>query len=161
MATNNVVNTATGASGTVLTGNGVGVTPTFQAAAFTAATQAEQEAGSSTTVAVTPGRQQFHPSAAKAWVIFDVAAAIGLGYNVASISDNGTGKAGVNWTVAFSSASYTVGIAQQAANAFCLMVDSSAGTPQAAGAVQLLNLIALTSGVVDPVLWHVSAYGDQ
>ncbi len=33
MATNSPSNIATGASGTVLTGNGVGVTPTFQAAA--------------------------------------------------------------------------------------------------------------------------------
>lgn len=33
MVTNNSTNTATGASGTVLTGNGVGVSPTFQAAA--------------------------------------------------------------------------------------------------------------------------------
>ena len=33
MTTNNVNNYATGASGTVLTGNGVGSTPTFQAAA--------------------------------------------------------------------------------------------------------------------------------
>ena len=33
-----------------------------------AATQAQQEAGTALTAPVTPGRQQYHPSAAKAWI---------------------------------------------------------------------------------------------
>src|SRR5678816_3440784 len=39
-----------------------------------AASQAQQEAGSSTINFVTPGRQQFHPSAAKCWAITTVSA---------------------------------------------------------------------------------------
>ena len=44
---------------------------TFPAGGIAAdvATQANQETATSTTTIVTPGRQQFHPSAAKAWVM--------------------------------------------------------------------------------------------
>lgn len=72
------------------------------------ATQAEQEAGSDTTRAVTPGRQQFHQSALKAWVVFDGTGTIAIKemYNVSSIIDNGTGDTTVNFTQAFSSVDY-------------------------------------------------------
>jgi len=75
-------------------------------ASATAATQAEQEAGTSTTVFVTPGRQHFHPSAAKAWVNCDNAGAAAASYNVSSITDVATGRAQANFTTAMSSASY-------------------------------------------------------
>jgi hypothetical protein len=71
-----------------------------------AASQAEQEAGSSTTKLVTAGRQQYHPSAAKAWAHFTNAAVINSGYNVSSITDNAGGDWTVNYTTPFSSASY-------------------------------------------------------
>ena len=71
----------------------------------TAATQAEQETGTATTVYVSPGRQQFHPSAAKGWVNFNGTGtvAINASYNVTSITDNGTGDYTINWTTIFSS----------------------------------------------------------
>src|SRR3990167_6051231 len=47
----------------------------------TAATQANQEAGSSLVTIVTPGRQQFHPSAAKAWVQYDSTGTLTSSYN--------------------------------------------------------------------------------
>lgn len=74
------------------------------------ATQSEQEAGSSNTLAVSPGRQHYHPSAAKAWVIFDGSGtpAILASYNVASITDNGVGDYTVNFTNSFSSADYAI-----------------------------------------------------
>jgi hypothetical protein len=74
-----------------------------------AAAQSDQETGTSVVLAVTPGRQQFHPSAAKAWVVYDTrsgAAAITASYNVTSITDNGTGDVTVNFTTAFSSVNY-------------------------------------------------------
>jgi hypothetical protein len=71
-----------------------------------AATQAEQETGTSTTVYVSPGRQQFHASACKAWVVWGISSTIAASYNVASITDTGTG----DWTIVidtdFSSANY-------------------------------------------------------
>ena len=71
-----------------------------------AATQAEMEAGSSLTVQVTPGRQHFHPSAAKAWVQFNSAGTIGASYNITSITDNGQGDWTVNIATDFSTANY-------------------------------------------------------
>jgi hypothetical protein len=80
-------------------------------AGSTAATQAEQEAATSTTANVTPGRQQFHPSACKAWVRFNVSGGvptITASYNIASITDLGIGQFRFNFTTAFSSANYAV-----------------------------------------------------
>lgn len=70
-----------------------------------AATQAEQETGTATNRIVTPGRQQYHPSAAKAWVKFNGSGvvAIDASYNVTSITDNGVGDYSVNLTTGFSS----------------------------------------------------------
>ena len=74
-----------------------------------AATQAGQEAATSADTFVSPSVQQYHPSAAKAWVVFDGTGtvAISASYNVASITDNGTGDYTVNFTNAFSSANYS------------------------------------------------------
>jgi hypothetical protein len=72
------------------------------------AVQAEMEAGSDALRAVTPARQQFHPSAAKAWVNFNGTGtlAVRASYNVSSVTDNGLGDYTINFTVAFSSADY-------------------------------------------------------
>lgn len=72
------------------------------------ATQAELEAGSITTKAVTPGRQQFHPSAAKVWGMTTGAGSpvLSASYNVSSITDFGTGDLTVTINVDFSSANY-------------------------------------------------------
>lgn len=60
------------------------------------ATTAEMETGTSTTVAVTPGRQHRHPYHCKAWVAFSMAAAIDVqSGNIVTIADNGTGTFGV------------------------------------------------------------------
>jgi hypothetical protein len=88
-----------------------GVLDWVTVAGSTAATQAEQEAAASLAANVTPGRQQFHPSACKAWVRFNVSGGvptITASYNVTSITDLGIGQFRFNFTVAFSSANYTV-----------------------------------------------------
>jgi len=71
-----------------------------------AASQAEQEAGSSTAVAVTPGRQHYHESAAKCWVKFNSSGTIADSYNTTSITDNGEGDWTVNIATDFSNANY-------------------------------------------------------
>lgn len=74
---------------------------------FTAATQAEQETGTSLTVGVTPGRQQFHQTAGKAWVVYNhTTATVLASYNVTSVTDGGTGIFTVNWSITMSSTSY-------------------------------------------------------
>lgn len=76
-----------------------------KAAGAVAATQAEQEEGSSTSVMTTPGRQQYHLSSAKAWLNFNASTgtpSIQSSYNVSSITDNGAGNFTINVTTAFS-----------------------------------------------------------
>lgn len=73
-----------------------------------AATQAEQEAGTSTSSVTTPGRQQFHPSAAKVWARWDMTAnTITASYNVSGIVHDTTGRTTVSFSVPFSSTAYT------------------------------------------------------
>jgi hypothetical protein len=69
-----------------------------------AATQPEMEAATSTAVFSSPGRQHFHPSAAKAWVHFNSAATIGNSYNITSVTDVGTGQWNVTIANDFSGA---------------------------------------------------------
>lgn len=98
---------AAGTATHLLTANGAGVLPSYQAStSIAAATQAEQEAGASTTVAVTPGRQHFHPSAAKAWLRFNSAGTVAASYNITSVTDTGGGNWTVNIATDFSTGAY-------------------------------------------------------
>jgi hypothetical protein len=74
------------------------------------AVQADQETATSTTLAVTPGTQQYHPSAPKAWVRFDAntgTPTIVSSFNVSTLTDNAVGDTSINFTVAFSSNSWS------------------------------------------------------
>lgn len=121
-----------------------------------AASQAEQETGSSTSVYVTPGRQQFHASAAKGWAVFNANAGINASYNVTSITDTGTGQAVVNWTTAFSSSNHcdqcTV---TSSSNIYGLVESTGSGTT----AVACRN--TASGSLSDPTAYQVTAYGDQ
>ncbi len=72
-----------------------------------AASQAEMEAASSTTVFDTPGRTQYHPGVAKAWAL---TAADGesntVSYNMSSVTDGGTGARTYVFDTDFSTANY-------------------------------------------------------
>lgn len=74
------------------------------------AVQSEMETGTSTTLAVTPGRQHYHPAHPKGWVKFDGTGtvAIDASHNVSSITDNGTGSYSIVWSTDFSSADYAI-----------------------------------------------------
>jgi hypothetical protein len=109
----------------VLTSNGANMLPTFQAipSGVVAATQAEQETGTSTTTYASPGRQQFHASAAKAWVsVFSFA--ISVSYNVSSITDTGVGTWDVNITNSFSTGN-TASVISVIGNTGNMRVDSN------------------------------------
>lgn len=102
-----------GTAGQILTSNGAGALPTFQAApaGTTAATQADQETATSTDVYVSPGRQQYHPSAAKMWVQVTYSGgtpSATTSYNVSSLTDSAGGDGLANLAVAFSSTNYGV-----------------------------------------------------
>ncbi len=75
------------------------------------ASQAEQEAGTSTTDFVTPGRQHFHPSACKGWGYVTVAAGTATlqsGYNITSVSRTSAGLFNVVIANDMSSTNYAV-----------------------------------------------------
>lgn len=78
-------------------------------ASLIAATQAQQEAGSVTTAFVTPGRQQYHNSAAKAWAVETQSGGTysnPASYNITSISKNSTGNLTIAIATDFSSANW-------------------------------------------------------
>lgn len=128
-------------------------------AGLAAASQSDQETATSNSVATTPGRQQFHPSAAKFWISGSVGAAISASYNVTSITDNGVSDWTVNIATDFSSANW------------CAVLGTLVSTPddrfliaqtQAAGSIRV-NMV--TGGGTLAELpgseWFVTGYGDQ
>lgn len=72
------------------------------------ATAAQMEASASTVVAVPPGRLHRHPSAAKCWTRFNGSGTptSSAAHSLGSITDNGVGSWGINFSNAFSSAAY-------------------------------------------------------
>mgnify|MGYP003134395332 FL=1 len=103
---------APGSDGQVLTSTGSTWQSEAAGGGADAASQAEQETGSATDVYVSPGRQQYHDSACKVWINFNGSGTISAraSYNVASITDNGTGDYTVTIATDFSSANYAVSI---------------------------------------------------
>ncbi len=121
------------------------------------ATQAQQETGSATDVLVTSGRQQFHPSAAKAWVMFDPTAAVHASYNVSSITDMGTGSWRVVFTTAQSSANFsTVVCAESSSDVWGQVYPAGARTTTyvGVGTVQGSRLL------FDPTYIYAQIFGD-
>lgn len=78
------------------------------------ATQAELEAAASLVAPVTPGRQQYHPSAVKAWCSVDCTGTVTIlgSYNISSVADNGVGDFTFNFSTSFSSTTYTALMSQ-------------------------------------------------
>lgn len=76
------------------------------AAATAAATQAEMELPSSTTVYVSPGRTQYHPGVGKAWAKVDQTGTQSLrsSYGISGIADDGVGKTTLTFTTAMDDA---------------------------------------------------------
>lgn len=99
---------ATTIDGTNITGTGA-ISGATVAGSMVAA-QAGMETGTSTTTVVTPGRQHFHVSAAKAWVIFATDGTISGGYNFSSVTKNSTGNWTAGFTNAFSSGNYAAAV---------------------------------------------------
>lgn len=143
MTTNNVVNNSGGTA---------------------AATQAEQEAGSSTSVYVSPGRQQFHPSASKMWASFaGNSTTILSSYNVTSLTNNATGDTTVNYTTNFSSVNYGVAGICAAAGSGGGCVEVANGVFPTVSAVRIRTLDTVTGGgtFFNSAYIGVSAFGDQ
>jgi len=131
------------------------------------ATQADMETATSLILAVTPGRQHFHPGHPKCWVKCDVSGGINAQYNVTSVADTGPGLAtvtiandfsGVNWccqvSIERTSTNLTAGANQQ----HCAIQNAG----QAAGTLvmEAWDDTATTALQADPASWHMVGLGD-
>lgn len=135
-----------------------------------AATQADEEAATSTIVFTNPGVQQFHPSAAKAWCIVTVSGGVptlGQSYNISGIIDIGTGDLSMNFITSFSSIDWTSiawaervsdnGAVANSRNVYRSAIGDSSGL------VILLcfDNTAVTNALKDPQEWFFAGFGDQ
>jgi len=120
------------------------------------ASQAEQETGSATDKVVTPGRQHFHPSAAKAWVTFNNAGTIAASYNVTSVTRNSAGNYTITIANDFSSAAYAITTAVQHST----ISAQSQILSQAAGSFVLNCYRPDTFAQLDVEVAHVVCFGD-
>lgn len=146
-----------GTSGQILTSNGAGALPTFQnAPGAIAATQADQEAGTSNVVFTSPLVQQYHISAAKAWAYYTTITTTVLhsSYGVTSLVDNGAGDTTVNLSITFSSTNYAItGCSNGAGTAQIIYVPSRTANTSRVGSLNLS--LTLTDGIVG-----IAYYGD-
>lgn len=135
---------------------------------FSAASQAQQEAGTSTIAGTTPGRQQYHPSACKFWVVFTGSGTptIQVSYNMTSITDNGTGDYTLNIDIDFSGAEWNLNWGLQAANGgggggnAATVEIAQLASPMAAGSVRIR--VGNNAGTLfDPYKIHIGGFGDQ
>ncbi len=150
-----ILPSADGSANTFLQTNGSG-TLAFADISAWAATQADQEASTSTTTFVSPGRQQYHPSAAKAWGVANVSGTINASHNLTSVTDNGTGDITWTWNVDFSSASYVANASINTGTSLALKVNGS----MLAGSCNVISY-NLSNVATDPTQHMVAAFGDQ
>jgi hypothetical protein len=128
----------------------------YTVAFLSPATQSGQEAASSVVDYVTPGCQQYHPSAAKAWFRVDAAGGVSASYNTSSVTDTGTGQITPNWTVPFSGVNYCALLTLVTSGTALIGMSASLATGSA-----VFDSFNTSSGLTDPALWMVAAYGDQ
>lgn len=127
-------------------------------AAVSAAAQSDQETSTSTTTYVSPGRQQFHPSAAKCWAYVTVSGGtptLAASYNITSITDTGDGILTITIATDFSSANWCASVGMRKGGAGMVWVSA-----QAAGSVEISA--ADNSGTPgDPLAYNFVGFGDQ
>jgi hypothetical protein len=132
----------------------------LSAASFTGnavATQADQETGTSTTTAVSPGRQHFHQSAAKLWLKCDHSGNLASpSYNITSVTDTGAGVVTVTIATDFSDADYAVNVTVGTAVGVCVP-----NTSQAVGSFVINAYNTGTGAAQDSILgYYAVAFGD-
>src|SRR3990167_3886842 len=134
------------------------------------AIQSEQETGTDATRAVTPGRQHFHPSAAKFWVKWTGnSTTILVSYNMTSIADTGVGDADGTIATDFSSVDWSgqVDVLITAGSAWDATFTTGCGyNAQAADTFGVLCSKMQDGGtaaasLVDPAAWMASGFGDH
>ena len=142
----------------------VTIFPASGLAVAASATQAEQETGTDLTKTVTPGRQQFHQSAAKAWGTADGAGTIQVSFNVASTTDTAVGDMLFNFTTSFSGADVCFVVSAQidtGATAATTYAQNVMNTSTGTSSVRIRNARVSDGALTDPNRFIFSAFGDQ
>jgi hypothetical protein len=124
--------------------------------------QSDQETATSTTVAVVPGIQQYHPSAAKCWAYVTVSGgtpSLDASYNVTSITDTSAGNVTVTIATDFSSANYCA--VANGVTAGGVTNIATVKTGQAAGSLVVRTFNGSTGTDTDNINLAVVAFGDQ
>lgn len=131
--------------------------------AVSAATQAEMESASSTTVYASPGRTQYHPGVAKWWVNFSVSTlgvvTVNGSHNVASVTRNGAGDFTITLTTAMDSAANHAPVATASLDATSATFLDCWHHTISAGSWRLLT--GATGGTADPQYCTACGFGDQ
>ena len=118
------------------------------------AIQSEMETATDVVRAVVPGRQQFHPSAAKGWIKAGVTGNTIVSYNTSSVTDGGTGLATINWATDFSGGDYAqITDVLTSGSLFSLTNAQAAGTTGIAARDD-------ASTLTDPTNFFCVAFGD-
>lgn len=126
-----------------------------------AAVQSDQETASSNAVAITPGVQQFHPSAAKCWLYSAVTGgvpAMTASYNITSVTDTAVGRLTVTIATDFSSANWAALATIDGTGVGSLAATSLS---QAAGSVEIRSAVVSTGVLTDPAGYSFAGFGDQ
>ena len=127
------------------------------AAGAMVATQAEQETGTATDKLVTSGRQHFHPSAVKFWVIANISGTSQASYNVTSVTDDGVGLLTVTIATDFSSVNWVpFGLPEADTVVFARAQHASVS----AGAAQV-QVMDVTGTLTDPTRFVFGGLGDH
>ena len=131
---------------------------------FTAASQAEMEAGTDNTFTVTPLVANHHPSACKAWARYKqtTTAAISASYNISTITDEAAGEYRLNYSTNFSSGNYSiVGMANNAtSNNQSICVNDTGGVPST-GNTKVRTYQTANNVATDLAMSFLAAFGDQ
>lgn len=124
-----------------------------------AATQAEMEAASSTTVVVTPGIVHFHPGVAKVWVQGTPnSTTIITSYNVTSLGDTATGQQTVTIATDLSSANYCAQVT--VGDTSTTLAKSGTVMTKAAGSYIMNSVVEAGSGSDPASDWNSVVFGD-
>lgn len=126
------------------------------------AIQSEMETGTDTGRAVVPGRQHYHPSAAKWWAVVTYSAGtptLQTSFNVTSIADTAVGQCTVTIATDFSTANWAPWSSGSVVSGY----ESFTFTSKAAGSV-VLNCVTLQTGsqaFADPANFSGGGFGSQ
>lgn len=127
---------------------------------FTAATQAEQEAGTDVTVGTTPGRQHFHPSAVKCWGKFTAnSTTIEASYNITSVADTATGRMTVTIATDFSGADWAAFANAEVATFTTTTAIVTLDSAPTAGTC-VIEACDVANNAFDAVAWFFGGLGD-